>query len=105
MFSTIRKSHFNHRASSPEALHNFAQNFGHLRPELSVNSAHVLGHPCSCTRAQILVYVGTSSATYQMSGCVLQDFYLEKRTGLIVTNYPIAILATTFTFQNLEIFS
>ena len=45
------KVNFNHQASSPEALPNFAQDFGHLCPELSVNSAHVLGHPCSCTRA------------------------------------------------------
>ena len=68
MFSTIRKSHFNHQASSLEALPNFAQGFGHLCPELSVNSAHVLGHPCSCTRAQILMYVGTSYTNFPKLG-------------------------------------
>ena len=68
MFSTIRKSHFNHQASSLEALPNFAQGFGHLCPELSVNSAHVLGHPYSCTRAQILMYVGTSYTNFPKLG-------------------------------------
>ena len=32
-------------------------------------------------------------------------FLLAKRIGLVVTNNPIAILATTFTFQNLKFFS
>lgn len=67
-FQPSGKVNFNHQASSPEALPNFAQGFGHLCPELSVNSAHVLGHPCSCTRAQILMYVGTSYTNFPKLG-------------------------------------
>lgn len=37
----------NHQANVPETLPNFAQGFGHLCPELSVNSTHVLGRRCS----------------------------------------------------------
>ncbi len=42
-----------------------------------------------------------------IKGAVVVDlgFLLAKRIGLVITNNPIAILATTFTFQNLKFFS
>ena len=53
----------------------------------------------------MIVGIGICKPFIKVAVMFQLDFLLAKRIGLVVTNNPIAILATTFTFQNLKFFS
>ena len=53
----------------------------------------------------MIIGIGICKPLRKVTVVIHLGFLLAKRIGLVVTNNPIAILATTFTFQNLKFFS
>ena len=84
-------------APSPSLLSNINSKTSHIPILILQLIIQILGG--------MIIGIGICKPLRKVTVVIHLGFLLAKRIGLVVTNNPIAILATTFTFQNLKFFS